>query len=128
MIRYGFSKEVDAPFERAVTQVAESLKEHGFGILTQIDVRQKFKEKLGIDFQKYVILGACDPAHAHQVILAEPDIGLMLPCNVIVYEKDGKTIVSSIKPTIAMQAVGNPQLKEIAQAVEARLAEVIAAL
>jgi uncharacterized protein (DUF302 family) len=128
MIAYGFRKQVDAPFEEAVAAVTARLKEQGFGILTQIDVKEKFKEKLGIDFQKYVILGACNPANAHQALLAEEDIGLLLPCNVVVYEKDGGSVVSIIKPTVAMQMVDNPQLKGIAEAVEAKLEKVMAAL
>jgi uncharacterized protein (DUF302 family) len=128
MITYGFRKQVDAPFEQAVEAVTAQLKEQGFGILTRIDVQEKFKEKLGIDFRKYVILGACNPANAHQALLAEEDIGLLLPCNVVVYEKDGGSVVSIIKPTAAMQMVENPRLKDIAEAVEAKLAEIMAAL
>jgi uncharacterized protein (DUF302 family) len=105
MIAYGFSKQVDAPFEKAAEDVTARLKDQGFGILTTIDVKAKFKEKLGIDFKKYVILGACNPASAHKAILAEEDVGLLLPCNVIVCEKDGGTAVSIIKPTVAMQMV-----------------------
>jgi uncharacterized protein (DUF302 family) len=128
MITYGFRKQVDAPFEQTVEAVTAQLKEQGFGILTRIDVQEKFKEKLGIDFRKYVILGACNPANAHQALLAEEDIGLLLPCNVVVYEKDGGSVVSIIKPTAAMQMVENPRLKDIAEAVEAKLAEIMAAL
>jgi uncharacterized protein (DUF302 family) len=128
MIAYGFSKEVDAPFDQTLARVSERLKDYGFGVLTKIDVREKFKEKLGIDFGRYVILGACDPVSAHKAILAEEDIGLLLPCNVIIYEKNGRTIVSIIKPTVAMQMIDNPQLQEIAQVVEAKLADVIASV
>jgi uncharacterized protein (DUF302 family) len=128
MIAYGFSKQVDAPFEKAVEDVTAKLKDQGFGVLTAIDVKAKFKEKLGIDFKKYVILGACNPASAHAAILAEENVGLLLPCNVIVYEKDGKTVVSIIKPTVAMQMVGNPELRAIAETVEAKLSRVIAAI
>ena len=98
MISYGFRKEIDLPFDKAVEAVTEELKKQGFGILTKIDAKEKFKEKLGIDFPNYVILGACSPSHAHKAILEEEDIGLMLPCNVLVYEKEGKTILSIIKP------------------------------
>jgi uncharacterized protein (DUF302 family) len=128
MIAYGFRKQVDVPFEEAVEAVTARLKEQGFGILTQIDVKEKFQEKLGIDFQKYVILGACNPANAHQALLVEEDIGLLLPCNVVVYEKGGGSVVSIIKPTVAMQMVDNPQLKGIAEAVEAKLEKVLAAV
>jgi len=128
MINYGFTKELDVPFEEAVEKVTARLADEGFGILTKIDVREKFKEKLGIDFMKYVILGACNPANAHSAILAEQDIGLMLPCNVIVYEKEEKTIVSVIKPSAAMQMVDNKDLQKIAVAVEAKLSKVVSSL
>jgi uncharacterized protein (DUF302 family) len=125
---YGFTKDLSMPFEEAVESVSKKLTEQGFGILTRIDVREKFKEKLGIDFAKYIILGACDPASAHTAITAEANIGLMLPCNVIVYEKDGRTLVAAIKPTVAMQMIGNKTLEEVAKAVEARLSRIIASM
>lgn len=128
MINYGFTKELDLPYEQVIEKVTAKLANEGFGILSRIDVREKFREKLGIDFMKYVILGACNPAKAHSAILAEQDIGLMLPCNVIVYEKGGKTIVSVIKPTAAMQMINNKNLQEIAAAVEAKLSKVISSL
>jgi uncharacterized protein (DUF302 family) len=128
MAMYGFRKQVNAPFERAVEEVTARLKDQGFGVLTRIDVQEKFKEKLGIDFRKYVILGACNPASAHEALVVEEDIGLLLPCNVVVYEKDGGTVVSIIKPTVAMQMVDNPRLEGIAETVEARLEKVMAAL
>ena len=128
MINYGFTKELDLPYEQVIEKVTTRLADEGFGILSRIDVREKFREKLGIDFMKYVILGACNPAKAHSAILAEQDIGLMLPCNVIVYEKGGKTIVSVIKPTAAMQMINNKNLQEIAAAVEAKLSKVISSL
>jgi len=124
MITYGFRKEVDLPFKKAEEMVTEKLKKKGFGILTKIDVKEKFEEKLGIDFKNYVILGACNPPYAHKAILAEEDIGLMLPCNVLIYEKEGKTILSIIRPTIAMGMVENEALKQIAIEVEAKLKEV----
>ena len=124
MISYGFRKEIDLPFDKAVEAVTEELKKQGFGILTRIDVKEKFKEKLGIDFKNYVILGACSPPHAHKAILAEEDIGLMLPCNVLVYEKEGKTILSIIKPSAGMGMIDNEALRQIAQEVEARLKQV----
>jgi uncharacterized protein (DUF302 family) len=125
MINYGFVKKLDTGFDQAVEQVTESLKKEGFGILTTIDVKEKFKEKLGIDFKKYLILGACNPANAHQAIEAEENIGLMLPCNVIVYEKDGKVIVAAIKPTIAMKMIKNEPLSKIAEKVETKIKRVI---
>jgi len=124
MLNYGFTKEVDIPFEKTIEAVTEALKQEGFGILSKIDVREKFREKLGIDFKKYTILGACNPKNAHKAILAEENIGLMLPCNVIVYEKEGKTVVSIIKPMAAMEMIDNEQLHEIASNVEAQLKKV----
>ena len=128
MINYGFVKELGMPFNEAVAAVTAALKTEGFGVLTTIDVREKFKEKLGIDFPDYVILGACNPPNAHKAILAEENIGLMLPCNVIVYEKAGKTIVGIIKPTVAMGMIDNPGLKPLAQEVEAKLKSVFDSL
>ena len=107
MINYGFTKEMDIPYETVIEQVREALKKEGFGILTEIDVREKMKEKLGVDMTKYIILGACNPQNAYKAILAEENIGLMLPCNVIVYEKGSKTVLSVIRPTAAMQMVDN---------------------
>lgn len=124
MINYGFTKEVKLPFEEVIAVVTEGLKKEGFGILTKIDVKEKLKEKLGIDFKKYVILGACNPASAHKAIVAEENIGLMLPCNVIVYEKEDKTVVSIIKPTVAMRMIENEELKQIATQVETKLKNV----
>jgi len=124
MISYGYTKELNLAFDEAVKKVTEELKKAGFGIITQIDLKAKFKEKLGIDFKKYLILGACHPTSAHQAILAEENIGLMLPCNVIVYEKEGKTIISIIKPTVAMEMIKNEELKKIASEVEGKLKQV----
>lgn len=128
MIDYGFIKEVDMSFEEAVAIVTEELKKEGFGILSKIDVQEKFKEKLGIDFKKYIILGACNPASAHKAILAEENIGLMLPCNVIIYETENKTTIAVIKPTVAMEMIGNKKLKEVAENIETKLENVIKAI
>jgi uncharacterized protein (DUF302 family) len=121
MITYGFTKELDVPFERVKESTIEALKKEGFGILTEIDVQAKFREKLGIDFRKYVILGACNPPNAHKAILAEEDIGLMLPCNVVIYEKGNGTAISVIKPTVAMKMIDNPELTATAKFIEAKL-------
>ena len=128
MTNYGFSKQVDKSFEETVDEVTARLKDQGFGVLTTIDVKAKFREKLDLDFRDYVILGACNPASAHKAIEAEEDIGLLLPCNVIVYEKDGKTAVSVIRPTVAMQMVDNLDLQAIAETIEAKLESVLASV
>ena len=99
----------------------EALKNEGFGILTEIDVKEKMKEKLGLDMNKYIILGACNPPNAYKAILTEENIGLMLPCNVIVYQKGSKTVLSVIRPTVAMQMIENSELQIVAEAVEAQL-------
>ena len=121
MINYGFTKEMDIPYGRVIEQVREALKNEGFGILTEIDVMEKMKEKLGFDMKEYIILGACNPANAYKAILNEENIGLMLPCNVIVYEKGSKTVLSFIRPAVAMQMIDNMELQKIAEAVEAQL-------
>jgi uncharacterized protein (DUF302 family) len=121
MIHYGFTKELDIPYETVIELAREALKKEGFGVLTEIDVQAKMKEKLGIDMSKYIILGACNPPNAYKAILAEENIGLMLPCNVIVYEKGGKTVLSIIRPTIAMQMVDNVELKKVSEEVECQL-------
>jgi uncharacterized protein (DUF302 family) len=128
MISYAFSEEIGTPFAQAVEEVMRRLSEEGFGVLTRIDVREKFKEKLGVDFRNYMILRACNPGNAHRAILAEEDVGLLLPCNVIVYERNGRIVVSVIRPTVAMQMADNPGLKTIAEEVEAKLESVIASV
>lgn len=124
MISYGFTKVLTMPFETVKARVVEALKSEGFGVLTEIDIREKFKEKLGIDFKKYVILGACNPPFAHKAILAEEDVGLLLPCNIIVYEKDNGTALAIIKPKVAMQMVDNELLRSLADDVEVKLEKV----
>jgi uncharacterized protein (DUF302 family) len=121
LIGYGFTKELNLPYETVVAEVMEALKGEGFGILTEINVREKLKEKLGINFRKYIILGACSPPNAFRAIQAEENIGLMLPCNVIVYEKTDKTVLSVIRPTVSMQMIDNPELRKIAETVEGQL-------
>lgn len=109
-------------------KATNELKKEGFGILTQINISEKFKEKLGIDFQKYTILGACNPPSAHKAILAEENIGLMLPCNVIIYERQNQTVVSIVKPTVAMKMIGNVELEQIATTIEKKLKKVFDAI
>jgi len=128
MINYGFTKELDIPYETVIELVRVALNKEGFGVLAEIDIQQKMKEKLGLDMNKYIILGACNPPNAYKAILTEENIGLMLPCNIIVYEKDSKTVLSVIRPTIAMQMIDNVQLKEAAGAVEGQLKNVFDAI
>ena len=123
MINYGFKKTLDMPFDAAVAAAMEKLKDHGFGVLTTIDIQDKLKEKLGVDYHRYTILGACHPPSAHKALLAEPDIGLMLPCNVILYEQGAGTVLAAIKPSAAMSMIDNPSLRDTARDVEAKLQE-----
>jgi len=128
MIEYGFAKELDTSFESAVELVKTHLADAGFGILMTIDVKDKFQEKLGISIGNYAILGACDPASACKAICAEPNIGLMLPCNLIIYESGDKVVVAAVRPTVAMQMIDNLDLHRIARDIERRLKEVIESL
>lgn len=125
MINYGYTKWLDMDFESAVELVKEQLQSQGFGILMMVDMKQKFEEKLGIDFRKYTMIGACDATNACKAIMAEENIGLLLPCNVIVYESEGGTVVGVIRPTVAMQMIDNSDLHRIAKDVERRLKNVI---
>ena len=126
---YYFAKEIDLSFDDAITRVTGELNKEGFGVLTEIDVKATLKKKLDADFRNYRILGACNPPFAHQALLAEPQIGLMLPCNVVVQEgENGKTLISAIDPIASMQAVDNPSLGEVAEQVRAKLQKVIGSL
>jgi uncharacterized protein (DUF302 family) len=123
---YYITKGVHAPYDSTLERVITLLKEEGFGIITEIDVKDTLKKKLGVDFRKYKILGACNPAFAHKALEAENKIGTMLPCNVIVQElSPGETEVSAINPLVSMQAVGNPSLSEIAKEIASRLQRVV---
>ena len=123
---YGFFKKVTLSYDKAIEKVTEELKKEGFGILTEIDVKETLKKKLEVDFRKYKILGACNPPFAYQALQSEEQIGLMLPCNVIVYESDqGQTMVAAIDPVASMQAVQNPKLGKIAGEIQSRLKRVI---
>ena len=123
---YYFSKTVELPFEETILRVTDELKKEGFGILTEINVKATLKKKLDVDFRNYRILGACNPPLAHQALQSEPNIGLMLPCNVIVQEgESGKTLVSAIDPVASMQAVENESLSGVAKQVREKLQKVI---
>jgi uncharacterized protein (DUF302 family) len=126
---YYFAKTLTLPFDEAVRRTVEALKEGGFGIITEIDVRDAFKQKLDVDFRRYRILGACNPALAYGALQLEDKVGTMLPCNVIVQEiNDGKSEVAAIDPIASMQAIDNPRLKEIAQRVAGMLKAIVEAL
>ncbi len=123
---YYFSKTLKVSFEEAVTRVTEELKKGGFGVLTEIDVKETLKKKLNVDFRKYKIMGACNPPYAYKALQAEDKIGLMLPCNVIVQElPGGKVEVAAIDPVASMAAIDNPKLRDVGEQVRAKLKAVI---
>jgi len=125
-MKYYFSKTVTLSFEDAIEKVISELKKEGFGVLTDIDVKQTLKKKLDVDFKKYRILGACNPPFAYKALQAEDKIGTMLPCNVIVQEIDeGHVEVAAIDPVASMQAIANPALKDVAETVRGKLKKVI---
>jgi uncharacterized protein (DUF302 family) len=125
---YGYKKKVDMTYDEALTRTKEELQKEGFGVLTEIDVRATLKKKLDVDFDNYAILGACNPPLAYQALRVELDVGLLLPCNVIVYEMDGETFVSAIVPSVAMSMVQNEELGAVAVEVEQKLERVLDAI
>ena len=126
---YYFAKTLALGFDDAVRLTTEALKREGFGIITEIDVRDTLKKKINVDFRPYRILGACNPALAHEALEIEDKVGTMLPCNVIVQDKgDGNTEVAAIDPVSSMQAIDNPRLKQAAEHVQAKLKSVIGSL
>ena len=125
-MNYTFSKSIPLDFETALARTKEELKREGFGVLTEIDVQATLRQKLNVDFRKYKILGACNPPFAHQALQAEPRIGTLLPCNVVVQElPDGRTEVSAINPLVSMKTIGNPRLETIGSQVAAKLQAVV---
>lgn len=127
-MQYGFSKTVDMPYEQTIEKVTAELKKEGFGVLTSIDVKETLKQKINVDFKKYAILGACNPPIAHKALQEEEELGLLLPCNVIVYEKDGKTRVSIFDPMVMTWIMENDNMKPIATEVQERLQRVLQAI
>jgi uncharacterized protein (DUF302 family) len=123
--RYGYSRTLDVSYSEAVERAHAALKAEGFGVLCEIDIKQKLKEKLGVDFRNYVILGACNPALAYQTLQEEINIGLLLPCNVIVYEQDQRSVVSAVDAARMLSVVGNPKLESTAGQVNEKLRRVI---
>ena len=126
---YYITKSTCGEFDAVVSKVIEKLKDEGFGVLTEIDVANTLKQKLGVEMKRYRILGACNPGLAHKALSVEDKIGVMLPCNVIVQEMaDGVVDVAAIDPRMAMQQIGNPALTEISAAVAERLSRVVGAI
>ncbi len=126
---YYFARKLNIPFDEAIEKVTAALQAKGFGVLTEIDVKATLKKKLEVDFRNYKILGACNPSFAYKALEAEPLIGTMLPCNVIVQEiEDGKVQVAAIDPVASMQAIQNPKLAEVARQVQKMLKQVVESL
>jgi uncharacterized protein (DUF302 family) len=118
---YGFGVRINLPYAQAIDSVKAALKEQGFGVLTEIDVKRTMKEKRQIDFRPYIILGACNPVLAERALEAELDLGLLLPCNVVVYEHNGGSVVEAMDPEPVLGMIGNPKLDPIAREVKQRL-------
>jgi uncharacterized protein (DUF302 family) len=127
-MQYGISKTTSYTFQQAVDKVTEELKKEGFGVLTTIDMKETLHKKLGVEIDRYSILGACNPQFAHNALNAEQEIGLFLPCNVIVYERNGSVTVSAFDPAVIGSVVQNETLHRLSRDVRQRLQNVIAAL
>lgn len=129
MVDYGMRTHLDVPYETAVERITVALKAEGFGVLTTIDVKATMKQKLDVEFKRYVILGACNPPLAYRALTTEAEVGLLLPCNVIVYDaEEGGTVVSIVDPIVMLSAGLNPALNSVAEEAAARLRRVLAAL
>lgn len=128
--RYGISTTIPLDYNRAVERTREALAAEGFGVLSEIDVAATLKKKLDVDFRPYVILGACNPPLAYRALMAERDIGLLLPCNVVVYADDvpGRSVVAVMDPVEALQLTGNEEIRPLAEDVKARLTRVLEAI
>jgi uncharacterized protein (DUF302 family) len=128
-MEYYMNKILQSDFNESLVKTIEALKTEGFGVISEIDMQARLKEKLGVDFKKYIILGACNPAFAYKALLAEEKIGTMLPCNIVVIEKEnGNTEVAAVNPMASMMAVQNPALEKLALEVTEKLKRVIALL
>ncbi len=125
---YGLRVTTELKYDEAIAKMKDALKEQGFGVLTEIDVKRTLKEKKDIDFRRYVILGACNPGFAHRALSAEIDIGLLLPCNVVVYETDDGTVVETVDPIVTLGRVQNAALEPLGQEVKAALMKALEAL
>jgi uncharacterized protein (DUF302 family) len=127
-MNYGITKTITLTYEEAIEKVTEELKKEGFGVLTTIDVKETLKKKLDVDINKYIILGACNPPFAYEALKAEEQIGLLMPCNVIIYEKEGKTVVSAFNPATIAEVSSNEKLKELSAKLNVKIFKVIDSL
>lgn len=127
-MNYGITKTVNLSYEDAIEKVTEQLKKEGFGVLTTIDVKETLKKKLDVDFNKYIILGACNPPFAYEALKTEMQVGLLMPCNVIIYENEGKTIVSAFNPSTIAAVSNNEKLGELSAKLNEKIFKVIESL
>lgn len=125
---YGYRRRLPVKFGEALEQTREALKKEGFGVLCEIDIKEKMREKLGVEFRDYVILGACNPSIAWHALQEEIELGLLLPCNVVVYEENGQSVVAAIDAVKMLSVVGNPKLDESAAMVNEKLQRAIDSL
>lgn len=128
MSDYVIERTVPGGVQETIDRVKELLKGEGFGVLSEIDIKTKLHEKIGVDFRPYVILGACHPPSAHEALKADPSIGVFMPCNVVVHEAEGGTAVKAVRPTVSMGIAGLEQLREVGERVEAALTRVVEAV
>ncbi len=128
MAQIGMKKTVKGSYDEVLAKIPEALKAEGFGVLTRIDVKATLKEKIGVDFRRYQILGACNPRYAHQALLADPSIGALLPCSIAVWEEDGGGVTVNAVDPLQTIAAADPALKPIAEEVRGKLSKVLAAL
>jgi uncharacterized protein (DUF302 family) len=122
---YGYKRKINASFQEAIEKTKEELQKEGFGVLTEIDVKATLKKKLDVDYDNYIILGACNPPFAYKALTAEKEIGLLLPCNVTIYQDNNDTFVSAILPKVAMGMVDNEALNKVAEQIEEKLKRVV---
>jgi uncharacterized protein (DUF302 family) len=126
--KIGFDVKLNVPYDEAISKVTAALKTEGFGVLTSIDVKETLKQKIGVDFRRYIILGACNPALAHRALSADLDVGLLLPCNVIVYEEGAHSVVTIVDPKAMLTITANPALQPIAEEARVKLQRVAQSL
>jgi uncharacterized protein (DUF302 family) len=127
-MNYGYSKTTDLSYEAAIEKATDVLKQNGFGVLTTIDVKETLKKKLDVDFDRYIILGACSPSSANAALRVEATVGLLMPCNVVIHEKDGKVNIYIFNPLLISQVSDNPELKELSVALNEKIQRVLSQL
>lgn len=124
-MNYGYGKKIDLSIDEIRNKLEQELVKEGFGILTEIDVKKKFKEKIDVDYNPYIILGICNPKYAYEALQVDIEVGLLLPCNIIIYEKNGDNYISVLKPTSAMAIIENDEINKVAEKAEKALLKII---